>query len=119
MTRQCTLYVVRRTLHECPETAEHPVSRLLWTQSREGPVEEYTRLSFLHNLGLFLPLELPRGGDLPGSAAVPAAAYGLIRTAEVAPTGAAEGTEGVLEWLAGFIRACRAELARALAAPTR
>jgi len=56
MTRQCTFYVVRKILHDSPATTHHPVTELLWHESRQGGQPAYERLSFLHNLSLFLPI---------------------------------------------------------------
>ena len=120
MTRQCTLYVVRKKLHDAPATRDHPVSRLLWDRTREAPSEPYERLSFLHNLGLFLPLApLAQGSRLPGGADVPPVARGVVQRADVPPTDAAEGTEGMLRWVSEFVRECRGELTEALRDATR
>ena len=66
MTRQCTFYVVRKLLHDWPRTAAHPVSDLLWSETREDASAAYRRLSYLYNVSLFLPLA-PVNGRLPGA----------------------------------------------------
>jgi hypothetical protein len=115
MTRQCTFYTVRRALHAHPGAAQHPLSALLWRETREAPGEAYGRLSFLHNLSLFVPLPLGEGGTLPGSADVPAHVRPLVRASEVGPCGPAEGTAEMLEWLRGFAAECFALMRATLA----
>jgi len=114
MTRQCTFYVVRKLLHESPATAAHPVADLLWRETREDGHPAYRRLSFLHNMGLFLPVA-PTGGRLPGTADVPPAALPLIKPQQTDPCDLAVGTDEMLAWLAGLVRECYARLAVALA----
>ncbi|MCK4375226.1 MAG: hypothetical protein KAX19_07855 [Candidatus Brocadiae bacterium] len=113
MTRQCTFYVLRMKLHERPETAGHPVSQLLWQQTRDSPAEAYQRLSFLYNLSLFFPLSLVEG-RLPGSADLPPTVRGVLKTADVAGCEAAEGMDAILRWLNGFVQECYRRLARAI-----
>jgi hypothetical protein len=66
MTRQCTFYTVRRVLRGGPFWGEHPVSRLLWDETRAEAHPVYVRLSSLRNLALFAPIPLPEPGVLPG-----------------------------------------------------
>ena len=113
MSRQCTFYVVRKRLHEHPDTADHPVSSLLWERTRERPDEAYRRLSFLYNLSLFVPLPLPDGA-LPGTPDVPQVTAGVIKPASMGRCGIVEGTEAILNWLGTFAAECRRRLSRAL-----
>jgi len=115
MTRQCTFYTVRRALHAHPVAAEHPLSALLWRETREAPGEAYQRLSFLYNLSLFVPLPLGQGGALPGSAGVPEHVRALVRPSKVASCAPAEGTAQMLEWLRGFTAECFVLMQAALA----
>jgi hypothetical protein len=119
MTRQCTFYVVRRKLHEAPAVADHPVSRLLWERTRERPDLPYERLSFLYNLGLFLPLRLTEDGRLPGCGDVLPSARRIVRAAHVPPCPVAEGLEEIVVWLGSFAAECCALLARALSQQPR
>ncbi|NLW50429.1 MAG: hypothetical protein GXY85_06245 [Candidatus Brocadiaceae bacterium] len=120
MWRRCTFYVLRRTLHAHPSTADHPVSRLLWEHTRTAPALPYRRLSFLYNLSLFLPLwPLPEPGRLPGRDDVPEAARGSIRDAGLPPCGLREGTREIRDWLEGLLGECYARLTDALRTATR
>jgi hypothetical protein len=120
MTRQCTFYVLRKKLHEHPDTAEHPVSRVLWERTREAPPVPYLRLSFLHNLSLFLPLsQLPEPDRLPGSRDVPEIAQEAIRHVDVPRCGLEEGTQEILDWLAELLGECYGRLEGALRESTR
>jgi len=115
MTRQSTLYMVRKKLREGRHTAQHPVSRFLYEQTRQAPAEAYERLSFLRNLSLFLPLALlPQTSRLPGSGDVSRSARQIVKGANVAPADVGEGTEQILEWVKGFVAECRRRLAEAL-----
>ncbi|MGD2174124.1 MAG: hypothetical protein PVJ27_01885 [Candidatus Brocadiaceae bacterium] len=121
MTRQCTFYMVRKKLHEHPQTREHPVSRLLWERTRAAAEEPYERLSFLYNLSLFLPVPV-REERLPGWADLPGKMRTLLRESEVTGCAVREGTAEILEWLAELRRECYRRLAAALSAggrPTR
>lgn len=120
MTRQCTLYMVRKKLHEHPSTANHPVSGLLWQRTRETPDEAYERLSFLYNLSLFFPLELTEG-RLPGTEDLPPAARSIIKSADIARRDAREGVREMLNWVEDLLEKCYALLAEALRGgnPTR
>ncbi len=113
MTRQCTFYVVRKLLHESPETSRHPVAQLLWRETRQAPHPAYRRLSFLYNLSLFVPVA-PVKGRLPGAGDVPAYAGDLVRAQQVEGCGLGEGTAEVLDWLNGLVVECYALLGRAL-----
>lgn len=113
MTRQCTFYVVRKNLAEHPDTADHPVSRLLWDETRDDAAPAYERLSFLYNLSLFAPLPLP-DGQLSGSADVPEAIRPLIKPSSVPRASFGDGTADILTWLRSFTRRCYAALSRAL-----
>jgi hypothetical protein len=115
MTRQCTFYVVRKLLHEGPATAAHPVTELLWHETRDDGRPAYRRLSFLHNLSLFLPLAPLAGGRLPGTADVPPWAVALVRPRQVEAGGLSEGLDEMLEWLDGMLRSCYAALCAGLA----
>ena len=120
MTRQCTFYVLRKLLHEHPDTADHAVSRMLWERTRESPPVPYLRMSFLHNLSLFLPLsQLPEPDRLPGSRDVPAIAQEAVRHAEVPRCGLEEGTQEILDWLAEMLGESYARLEGALRESTR
>jgi hypothetical protein len=115
MTRQCTFYVLRQKLHEHPSTAGHSVSRMLWERTRETPPVPYVRLSFLHNLSLFLPLsQLPEADRLPGSRDAPDVAQDAIRSVEVPRCGLQEGTQEILDWLAEVLGECYGRLEAAL-----
>ncbi len=114
MTRQCTFYVVRKKLHEQPDTADHPVSRLLWERTREEPGEAYRRLSFLHNLSLFSTVPLLPGALLPGSDDVPDAVRPLLKPATVPRAEAGQTTDETLQWLADLCSAAYAILAGSL-----
>jgi len=114
MTRQCTFYVVRKKLRAHGVTAEHPVTRLLWGETRAEPAEGYQRLSFLYNLSLFLPLELAEGGRLPGDNDVPDAARGSVKARGVPSCPAGEGLAGIIEWLRGFAADCYGRLSSTL-----
>jgi len=111
MTRQCTFYVVRKILHDSPATTHHPVTELLWHETREGGHPAYERLSFLHNLSLFLPIA-PVDGRLPGMGDVPPEARSLVRPQPVEAYRLEEGTQAILEWLDGLVQQCYALLAR-------
>ncbi len=113
MTRQCTFYVIRKTLHESPHTAAHPVSLLLWGRTREAAAEPYERLSFLYNLSLFLPIDLPEG-QLPATSDVPGFARSLLRPAGMERCDAGEGTGEMLRWLGSLTTEAYALLAAAL-----
>jgi hypothetical protein len=113
MTRQCTFYVVRKNLAEHADTADHPVSRLLWEETREDAVPAYERLSFLYNLSLFAPLPLP-DGQLPGSDDVPDAVRPLIKPSNVLRAPFGDGTADILTWLRSFTQRCYERLAKAL-----
>jgi len=120
MTRQCTFYMLRKKLHEHPSTAAHPVSRMLWERTREAPPLPYLRLSFLHNLSLFLPLsELPEADRLPGSRDVPDMAQSTVRSTHVPRCGLAEGTQEILDWLGEMLGECYVRVEEALRASTR
>ena len=115
MARRCTLYTVRKSLHEHPATGEHPVSRMLWERTREAPPVPYLRLSFLYNLSMFLPLsELPERDRLPGSQDVPQMAQENVRNTEVPRCGLEQGTQEILDWLAELLGECYARLEAAL-----
>ncbi len=120
MTRQCSLYMVRKKLHEHPATADRPVSRLLWQRTRETPDEAYERLSFLYNLSLFFPLELTEG-RLPGTEDLPPAARSIIKSADVARRDAREAVREMLNWVEDLLEGCYALLAKAVSGkhPTR
>jgi hypothetical protein len=113
MTRQCTLYTVRRDLHRHPEGAQHPLGVLLWEETRRGPHPAYSRLSFLYNLALFVPVPLPEG-RLPGNAELPPHLRGLVRRQEVEGTSIELGRDEIVGWLRGFAARCSAEMARTL-----
>jgi hypothetical protein len=113
MTRQCTFYMVRKKLREHPATAEHPVSRLLWERTRQSPAAAYERLSFLHNISLFLPVPLLGGCRLPGTTDVPDHARGIVKTAAVGACPAREGLAGMADWVHALVAECRRELRRA------
>jgi hypothetical protein len=110
MSRQCTLYVVRKVLHEGAATAGHRVADLLWRETHHDAGPAYRRLSFLHNLSLFLPVK-PAAGRLPGAADLPATAQSLIKPEQVGACGLREGLDQMLAWLAGFVQECYARLA--------
>jgi hypothetical protein len=113
MTRQCTFYVVRKLLHECPATAAHPVSELLWRETRGAAAPAYRRLSLLYNLSLFVPLAVV-DGRLPSAADVPPAVRPLVRPQAVEGVKLSEGLEEILGWEEGLVAECRALLALAL-----
>ena len=119
MTRQCTFYTVRRVLHADPTAAAHPLSELLWSETKANPHPAYGRLSFLYNLGLFVPVPLPEGDCLPGSADVPERLRGLIRPADEQRCGIEEGLDEILEWLRDFVGRCYGQMASALAERAR
>ncbi len=102
MTRQCTFYMVRKKLHESPQTSEHPVSRLLWERTREAPDEAYERLSFLYNLSLFFPLPIPDGKGLPGTCDLPESVRGIVKGARIERCDLPEGTQAIVDWLTDF-----------------
>jgi hypothetical protein len=114
MTRQCTFYVVRKNLAEHPDTAGHPLSRLLWEETRGRPAPAYERLSFLYNLSLFAPLPLP-DGELPGTDDVPDAVRPLTKPGHVPRAPLAAGTAEILAWLDSFTARVYGQLAQALA----
>ncbi len=114
MTRQCTFYVVRKKLHEHPDTADHPVSRLLWDQTRERPPEAYRVLSFLYNVSLFVPIPLTGEGLLPGSADLPEVARALVRATDVPSSDPDDAMGAIVVWLDRLVSECRGLLARAL-----
>ena len=114
MTRQCTLYTVRRALRADPDAACHPVSEWLWAETRDRPDAAYERLSFLHNLSVFVPLRLTRDGMLPGCEDVPPAVRRLVRPCSVQRCSVGEGVADVLEWLRGFAGRCCELLAESL-----
>jgi len=117
MTRQCTFYVVRKKLHEHPETADHPVSRILWERTRGRPAGAYVRLSFLYNLSLFVPVDVVGEGLLPGSEDVPASVRAIVRTP---PGGAVQrcrvgvATTEIMDWLWEMVDETRGRLMAAL-----
>ena len=113
MTRQCTFYVVRKNLHEHPDTADHPVSRLLWHQTRERPAEAYRILSFLYNASLFVPLSLTGEGRLPGSADLPEVARGLVRATDVPSADPGDALSAIVVWLDRLVSDCRGLLSEA------
>ncbi len=102
MTRQCTFYMVRKKLHEHPDISDHPLSRLLWRETREEPAPAYRRLSFLYNLSLFLPVPLAQGRALPGTDDLPPAARAIIKAQRIEPCPADEGPAEILSWLRRF-----------------
>jgi len=114
MTRQCGFYMVRKTLHEESSTAAHPVSELLWEETRGRPAGPYRRLSYLYNLSLFLPVPLLRGACLPGTADLPDFALSLLKPQQVGACSLVSGTEEICEWLTGFCGRCHAMLSAAL-----
>jgi hypothetical protein len=114
MTRQCTFYTVRRALHRAPSAATHPVSELLWEHTRVEPDPAYTRLSFLYNLSLFVPVPLPGGDSLPGTGDLPAHVQGVIRAAQAEGCGIEEGLDEILDWLRDFVAQCYSLMAYAL-----
>ena len=119
MTRQCTFYVVRKTLREHPVTAGHPLSRLLWDATRGRPAGEYDKLSFLYNLSLFMPVDLVGEGELPAAADLTDAARRVVKPSAVARDPAPEGTAAMLEWVEGLVKECYAHLRQALGGATR
>lgn len=114
MTRQCTFYMVRKKLHEDPQTADHPVSLLLWERTRESPAPAYQRLSFLYNLSLFFPVPVEQG-RLPGTSDLPELPRRLIKSAEVERCDATDGMEEIVRWLNDLAAQCYQRLGRALA----
>jgi hypothetical protein len=116
MTRQCTFYVVRKKLHEGTETANHPVTRLLYDSTRAAATKEYERLSFLYNVSLFLPLALTEDGALPGSADLTDTARAVVKPAQIDRCGAKEGLEEITNWLESLVGECYQRLAAGLAA---
>ena len=88
---------------------------MLWDETRLNPRPAYTRLSFLYNLSLFVPVPLPGGDVLPGSADVPGHFQGIIRPAQVQSCGIGEGLDEILAWLRDFAGRCCSLMARALA----
>jgi hypothetical protein len=117
MTRQCTFYTVRKLLHDSPTAAAHPVSRLLWDETKGSAGCAYERLSFLHNVGLFVSLPLA-GGRLPGTDDLAPAAVEVIKPQHVEGREVVEGTEEMWDWLEGFAAECYRRLTEALW-PTR
>jgi hypothetical protein len=114
MTRQCTFYMVRKKLHEHPDTAEHPVSRLLWDATRGDPDRAYERLSFLYNVSLFVPVPLPEGRLLPGPDDVPEAVSGILKPADLPRCEAREGLRQMRSWVEKMVGRCYAQLAEAI-----
>lgn len=109
MTRQCTLYQVRRILSE--NAPDHPVARHIHDHTRDGADEPYRRLSFLYNLSLFLPVT-PDGGRLPGTDELPAHVLSLLKPARIAACPVDEGVRRMRTWLSDFISTGYSLLAR-------
>ena len=116
MTRQCTFYTVRRALHSHPAAAGHPVSRLLWDETRSAPPEAYVRLSLLRNLSVFALVPLPEGQMLPGSGDIPPHLAALVKGYPVGRCELVQGCSEMLRWLGGFVARCCGGLATALTA---
>jgi len=113
MTRQCTFYTVRRDLSADADAAEHPLSVLVWHETREEPSAAYRTLSFLYNVSLFAAVPLP-GGRLPGWQDLPACLKTMVRRQPVEGGPVPEGLEEVLEWEKDFVRRCYTGMARTL-----
>jgi hypothetical protein len=118
ITRQCTFYTVRRSLRNDPAAAAHPLSVLLWDETRRTPAAAYVRLSFLYNISLFVPVPL-RGGRLPGSADLAEHVRCLIRPQHVEGCPVEAGLNGILEWLSAFTGRCYQRMAAALSEARR
>ena len=118
MTRQCTLYVVRLRLHRDPATAVHPVAAFLWRETRAAPPAAYLRLSFLHNLALFVAVPILEGGLLPGAEDVPEGLRGSVRPPDpgLGRCEARAGLREIADWLESFAAECYRLLAEALRA---
>ncbi len=106
MTRQCTFYTVRRALHRSPQAAAHPLSALLWEETRSRPAPAYVRLSFLYNVSLFVPIPLPACRRLPGSAELPEHVRGLVKPGDVEGCPIEAGLDEIISWLGGFAGRC-------------
>ena len=119
MSRQCSLYVLRQKLHESPQTAAHPMSELLWRETREAPAPECARLSFLYNLSLFMPLPIPAEGTLPGTGDVPACALRIVKHQAVERCDMAYGLDAILHWLESLMAECYRLLAEAMGGGAR
>ena len=115
MSRQCTFYTVRRSLHSDPKAAEHPLSRLLWNETRGSPAPAYQQLSFLYNVAVFVPVPLPEGRLLPEIADLPDELRALIKVEGAEPCDIEQGLEEILWWLGDFADRCYTELSRTLA----
>ena len=110
--------MVRKILHEDPATADHPVSELLWNETREQPAEAYKRLSYLHNISLFLPVPLLAGMHLPGSSDLPEFAHPVLKPQQIESCPLVSGTEDICRWAAGFCHRCYGLLEEALTRKT-
>jgi hypothetical protein len=115
MTRQCGFYVVRKALHEDPDAAGHPLSRLLWDRTRAQPDEAYKRFSFLCNLSVFAAIPLVGDGrQLPGSEGVPDWLRGLTRDEQVEGCPLGDGLLEIYCWAKELIGECYGLLAECL-----
>jgi hypothetical protein len=110
--RQCTLYMVRKKLHEHPPTAHHPVTQRLWERTKDGSAE-YERLSFLYNLSLFACIPLAQG-RLPGTAQLGHVLGAMVKPQPVPPCEVARGVEAIEAWLDELLRETYEALAQEL-----
>jgi hypothetical protein len=114
MTRQCTFYTVRKALHEHPDTAAHPVSRLLWGRTRQEPDQAHRYLSFLHNLSLFMPVAIIEGKWLPGTEDLKVTTRQLVKPASFERWRVHAGVAAMLTWLGMLTARCYQHLADGL-----
>lgn len=115
MTRQCTFYMVRKKLHEHPDTVEHPVSRLLWDATRGDADRAYERLSFLYNLSLFVPVPVPEGRLLPGPDDVPETVSGILKPTDLPRCEAGKGLPQMRSWVEEMVGRCYRKLTESIA----
>lgn len=109
---QITFYTVRRDLHRDPAAADHALTELLWSETRDPGNPWYERLSLYYHISRFLPLNLSTDGRLPGWSDLPGQIQSIVREQPVQDVALREGVNGVVRWESGFIERCLKLIAR-------
>lgn len=114
MSPQCTFYTVRRDLHRHHGARDHPVTRLMWNETKTSPRPSYGRLSLLYHVSRYVPVGLQSDGQLPGYDDMPAHIAELVRPQDVNSIEMGTGLSDMLDWERSFISSLYAAVAEEL-----
>lgn len=104
ITPQCTFYTVRRDLHRDSEASDHPLSRIMWQETRDASEPSYERLSLYYHLTQFLPLRLNADKQLPGWTDLPDHVRDLMRHQNVDYISPEKGVNQIWTWERTFLK---------------